>query len=199
MTTAIIDTSTANISSVRYALERLGARYRLTETPQEAEACDRIILPGVGAAGPAMKRLQETGWAQALKADQRPLLGVCLGMQLLFEYSVESDCDLLGLIPGRIERLDPGADGPWPHMGWNTLSPVKADEPLLEGVASGAHVYFVHGFYAPVGSYTSASTRYGTPITAIARKGHVAGCQFHPERSAKTGAQILTNFVKGAA
>ena len=199
MTTAIIDTSTANIASVRYALERLGARYRLTETPEEAQECDRIILPGVGAAGPAMKRLIATGWAQALRKDQRPLLGVCLGMQLLYDYSAESDCEMLGLIPGRIERLDPGADGPWPHMGWNTLTPIKSDEPLLEGVPAGAHVYFVHGFYAPIGAHTDASTRYGTRITAIARKGHVAGCQFHPERSAKTGAQILTNFVKGAA
>ena len=199
MTTAIIDTTTANIASVRYALERLGARYRLTETPDEASDCDRIILPGVGAAGPAMKRLIATGWAQALKRDQRPLLGVCLGMQLLFDYSVESECEMLGLIPGRIDRLDPGADGPWPHMGWNTLTPLKSDEPLLQGVETGAHVYFVHGFYAPLSAHTSASTQYGTAVTAIARKGHVAGCQFHPERSAKTGAQILTNFVKGAA
>jgi len=199
MTTAIVDTSTANIASVRYALERLGARYKLAETPDEASECDRIILPGVGAAGPAMTRLKATGWAQALQRDQRPLLGVCLGMQLLFDYSVESDCELLGLIPGRVERLDPGSDGPWPHMGWNTLTPVKSDEPLLEGVTNGAHVYFVHGFYTPVSAHTSASTHYGTGITAIARKGHVAGCQFHPERSAKTGAQILTNFVKGAA
>lgn len=199
MTTAIIDTSTANIASVRYALERLGARYRLTETPDEASDCDRIILPGVGAAGPAMKRLTATGWAQALKNDQRPLLGVCLGMQLLFDYSVESDCEMLGLIPGRIERLDPGADGPWPHMGWNTLTPVTSGEPLLEGVAPDAHVYFVHGFYAPVSAHTSASTQYGPAITAIARKGHVAGCQFHPERSARVGAHILSNFVKGAA
>ncbi|WP_273147569.1 imidazole glycerol phosphate synthase subunit HisH [Oceanicaulis alexandrii] len=199
MTTAIIDTSTANIASVRYALERLDARYRLTETPDEAQDCDRIILPGVGAAGPAMKRLRETGWAKALQTDQRPLLGVCLGMQLLFEYSVESECELLGLIPGRIERLDPGAEGPWPHMGWNTLTQNSDDEPLLAGVDEGAHVYFVHGFYAPVGAHTVASTHYGPEVTAIARKGHVAGCQFHPERSAKSGAQILTNFIKGAA
>lgn len=198
MTAAIIDTSTANIASVRYALERMGARYRLTETPEDASECDRIILPGVGAAGPAMKRLIATGWAQALKRDQRPLLGVCLGMQLLFDYSVESDCELLGLIPGRIDRLDPGRDGPWPHMGWNTLTVLKADEPLLEDVATGEHVYFVHGFYAPVSAHTAATTQYGTAVTAIARQGHVAGCQFHPERSAKTGAKILTNFVQGA-
>jgi glutamine amidotransferase len=199
MTTAIIDTSTANIASVRYALERLDAPYVLAGSPDEAAACDRLILPGVGAAGPAMARLRQTGWADALQAETRPLLGVCLGMQMLFEHSDESDCALLGLIPGRVARLDPGEAGPWPHMGWNTLDEIDADEPLLAGVQPGAHVYFVHGFYVPVGPHTVASTYYGAPITAIARKGHVAGCQFHPERSADVGARILSNFVKGAA
>lgn len=198
MTTAIIDTSTANIASVRYALDRLGAAYILAETPEDAAECERIILPGVGAAGPAMKRLQQTGWASALRNDSRPLLGVCLGMQMLFEYSVESDCELLGLIPGRIEKLDPGADGPWPHMGWNTLTDLNHTDPLLNGVSDGDHVYFVHGFYAPVSVNTVASTRYGAPVTAIARQGHVAGCQFHPERSARVGSTILKNFVEGA-
>jgi len=198
MTTAIIDTSTANIASVRYALDRLGASYRLAQTPDEALDCDRIILPGVGAAGPAMARLKATGWADQLQVDQRPLLGVCLGMQMLFEYSVESECELLGLIPGRIEKLDPGADGPWPHMGWNTLEGLAADDPLLDGVKAGDHVYFVHGFYAPVSPHTVAQTQYGHSVTAMARKGHVAGCQFHPERSARVGSIILKNFVGGA-
>lgn len=199
MTTAIIDTSTANIASVRYALDRLGAAYLLAETPEDAASCDRILLPGVGAAGPAMKRLQQTGWASALKYDTRPLLGVCLGMQMLFEYSVESECELLGLIPGRIEKLDPGADGPWPHMGWNTLIDLDSTDPLLQGVSDGDHVYFVHGFYAPVSATTVATTQYGSAVTAIARHGHVAGCQFHPERSARVGSTILKNFVEGAA
>jgi glutamine amidotransferase len=199
MTTAIIDTSTANIASVRYALERLQAPYVLSRTPDEAGACDRLILPGVGAAGPAMHRLELTGWADALRSETRPLLGVCLGMQLLFEHSVESDCDLLGLIPGRIEKLDPGEAGPWPHMGWNTLTDFADGEVLLEGISERERVYFVHGFYAPVGDHTVAQTRYGPAITAIARKGRVAGCQFHPERSADVGARILKNFLEAAA
>lgn len=199
MTLAIIDTSTANIASVRYALERLDAPYVLARTPDEAAACDRVILPGVGAAGPAMNRLKLTGWADALQAETRPLLGVCLGMQLLFEHSVESDCAMLGLIPGRIEKLDPGEAGPWPHMGWNTLTDFADGEVLLDGVAERERVYFVHGFYAPVGEHTVAQTAYGPAITAIARKGRVAGCQFHPERSADVGARILKNFLEAAA
>ncbi|MFP4518921.1 MAG: imidazole glycerol phosphate synthase subunit HisH [Oceanicaulis sp.] len=199
MTTAIIDTSTANIASVRYALERLGAPYSLARTPDEAGVCDRLILPGVGAAGPAMARLELTGWAEALREEARPLLGVCLGMQLLFEHSAESDCDLLGLIPGRVEKLDPGVDGPWPHMGWNTLTDFTRGEVLLDGVAERDRVYFVHGFYAPAGDHAVAQTRYGADITAIARKGRVAGCQFHPERSAGVGARILKNFLEAAA
>jgi len=199
MTLAIVDTSTANIASVRYALERLNAPYVLARSPDEAAGCDRLILPGVGAAGPAMARLQLTGWADALQRETRPLLGVCLGMQLLFEHSAESDCAMLGLIPGRIEKLDPGADGPWPHMGWNTLTDFADGEALLEGIKERDRVYFVHGFYAPVGPHTVAQTRYGAAITGIARKGRVAGCQFHPERSAEVGARILKNFLEAAA
>lgn len=197
MTTALIDTSTANIASVRYALERLDAPYVLARTPEDAQGCDRLILPGVGAAGAAMKTLDASGWSDALRAERRPVLGLCLGMQLLFDWSAESDCALLGLIPGRIERLDPGTAGPWPHMGWNALEEFGDGEPLLVGLNSGERVYFVHGFYAPVGDYTMASARYGVPVTAIARRGNVAGCQFHPERSAGVGARILSNFLKG--
>ncbi|XBQ15898.1 MAG: imidazole glycerol phosphate synthase subunit HisH [Oceanicaulis sp.] len=196
MTTGIIDTSTANIASVRFALERLCAPYVLAATPDEAAACERLILPGVGAAGPAMRKLQASGWAERLKADDRPLLGVCLGMQLLFEWSAESDCALLGLIPGRVERLDPGSAGPWPHMGWNALEDFAEDERLLDGIEPGARVYFVHGFYVPAGDHAAARTRYGAEITAIARKGRIAGCQFHPERSAAVGARILKNFLE---
>ncbi len=196
MTTALIDTSTANIASVRYALERLDARYVLARTPDEASGCDRLILPGVGAAGAAMRTLDASGWSSALRNEARPVLGLCLGMQLLFDWSAESGCPMLGLIPGRIERLDPGAAGPWPHMGWNALEDFADGEPLLAGIEPGERVYFVHGFYAPVGGHTVASARYGPEITAIARRANVAGCQFHPERSAGVGARILSNFVK---
>ena len=199
MTTAIIDTSTANIASVRYALERLDAPHFLARTPHDAASADRLILPGVGAAGPAMEALKANGWAEALQGEERPLLGVCLGMQMLFEWSDESDCALLGLIPGKVERLDPGNAGPWPHMGWNTLGEFVRDEPLLDGLTEGERVYFVHGFYIAPGAKTVAQTRYGAPITAMARNGNVAGCQFHPERSGAIGARILKNFVEPAA
>ncbi|MGP1276503.1 MAG: imidazole glycerol phosphate synthase subunit HisH [Caulobacterales bacterium] len=202
MTLALIDTSTANIASVRYALERLGVEPVLASTPQEAAGAKRLILPGVGAAGPAMRALEASGWADALRNDTRPLLGVCLGMQLLFGQSAEDSgqggpVSLLGLVPGSIERLDPAGAGPWPHMGWNTLEFDAGSDPLLEGIEPGAHVYFVHGFYAPAGPATIAQTGYGARISAMVRHGHVAGCQFHPERSGAVGARILSNFVRG--
>lgn len=202
MTLALIDTSTANIASVRFALERLGVTPILARDPDEARGAEKLILPGVGAAGPAMAALEKSGWAETLRSDTRPLLGVCLGMQLLFEDSAEDSgrggrVPLLGLIPGSVIRLDPSGAGPWPHMGWNTLDEIAAGEPLTAGIEAGTRMYFVHGFYVPAGAHTVASTRYGARITAIARRGHVAGCQFHPERSGKAGAQVLANFIKG--
>lgn len=202
MTLALIDTSTANIASVRYALNRLGVEPVLASTPEDAAGASKLVLPGVGAAGPAMRALELSGWAEALRNDTRPLLGVCLGMQLLFGESDEDSgaggpVPLLSLVPGRVERLDPAGAGPWPHMGWNTLGFTPGSDPLLEGIEPGAHVYFVHGFYVPEGPATLATTTYGTRISAIVRQGHVAGCQFHPERSGKVGARILHNFIKG--
>jgi glutamine amidotransferase len=199
MTVAIIDTATANIASVRFAFERLDADYVLARDPDEAAECDRLILPGVGAAGPAMRTLATRGWTEALQGETRPVLGLCLGMQLLFAHSEESGCDLLGLIPGRVARLDPGAAGPWPHMGWNSLADIEPDERLLAGVATGDRVYFVHGFHVPAGPYARATTEYGATITALARKDNVAGCQFHPERSGAVGARILRNFLEASA
>ena len=196
MQIGIIDTSTANIASVCFALERLGASYGLCKSPQDADGAERLILPGVGAAQAAMDQLNVSGWSKALQSETRPLLGVCLGMQLLFEWSEESDCDLLNLVPGRVERLDPGADGPWPHMGWNTLEGLKPDEPLLRDVDEKSHVYFVHGFFVRGGPHTIAHTQYGSRVSAIVRRGNVMGCQFHPERSAAVGARILQNFLE---
>lgn len=199
MSLALIDTGCANLASVRFALERLDAEYEVVVAPEEAVEAEKLILPGVGSAAPAMTRLVERGWKEALAADQRPLLGICLGMQLLFESSAEGDVDCLGLIPGRIEKL-PRPDGlVWPHMGWNTLEGVARSEPLLRGLADGDRVYFVHGFYAPVGESTRAATRYGEACSAVVRQGHVAGCQFHPERSGLIGARILKNFVGSPA
>ena len=187
-----------NLASVQFALERLGAAVRLTADPAEVAAADRLILPGVGAAGYAMARLRELGLVEPIRAFRRPLLGVCLGQQLLFERSQEGDAGLLGLIPGRVRRLEPAADRPVPHMGWSRLSSVRPD-PLLEGVEDGAYAYFVHGYVCPDGPATLARADYGGPITAVVRSANRWGCQFHPERSAGVGARILQNFLDLAA
>jgi glutamine amidotransferase len=195
MTVGLIDTGCANLASVRFALERAGIEYLVASEVSGLADCGRLILPGVGAAGPAMQRLTERGWADFLRGDDRPLLGICLGMQLLFERSEEGGVDGLGLIPGQIRRLPRADDLVWPHMGWNELEPVGEAEALLEGVVAGSHVYFVHGYYAPPGPATRAVCNYGTEISALVRQGHVTGCQFHPERSGAAGARILANFA----
>jgi glutamine amidotransferase len=173
MRIGLIDTGCANLASVRFALERSGLDHAVAAKPSELGDCDRLILPGVGSAAPAMAQLTERGWTDLLRGDDRPVLGICLGMQLLFGRS--------GLV--------------WPHMGWNELEALDTGEPLLAGIAPGSHVYFVHGYYAPPGPATRAICQYGSPVSALVRKGHVAGCQFHPERSGAAGARILANFA----
>ena len=196
MTIGLIDTRCANLASVRFALERAGLDYKTGVEPADLADCDRLILPGVGSARPAMEQLQRSGWAEALRHDPRPLMGICLGMQLLFSRSAEDDIDCLGLIDGTVQKLPRAAGNVWPHMGWNTLELKQGNDALLGGIEAGEYVYFVHGFYAPVGPYTLASTTYGAECSAIVRQGHVWGCQFHHERSAAVGAQILKNFAE---
>lgn len=185
-----------NVASVQFALERLGATVRLTADPAEVAQAERLILPGVGAAGYAMSRLHGLGLIDPIRAFERPLLGVCLGQQLLFETSDEGGgTELLGLIPGRVRALAPGPALPVPHMGWSRLSRTR-DDPLLEGVEDGAWAYFVHGFVCPDGPATLALAEYGGPVPAVVRAGNRRGCQFHPERSAAAGARILKNFLE---
>jgi glutamine amidotransferase len=196
MTIAIIDTGCANLASVGFALERLGQPFMVTQYPGEAAGCDRLVLPGVGAAGPAMARLVKSGWSMALKQDRRSLLGICLGMQLLFERSEEGDVSGLGLLPGRVKRLVPGPGEVWPHMGWNTLQRLCPGEPLLDGIEAGSHAFFVHGYYVPDCGLSVASCEYGDGLSALVRSGSITGCQFHPERSGTVGARILQNFCE---
>ena len=192
---AVISYGAGNIASVQFALERLGATVRLTADPVEIAEAERVILPGVGAAGYAMSRLAALNLIEPLRAFERPLLGVCLGQQLLFERSDEGeDVQMLGLIPGTVGRLEPDAPLPVPHMGWSRLTRDR-DDPLLEGVANGAYAYFVHGFVCPDGPATLARADYGGPVPAIVRSANRWGCQFHPERSAEAGATILKNFL----
>ena len=184
-----------NVASVQFALERLGARVRLTGDPAEVAQAERLIVPGVGQAAYAMGRLEALGLAEAVRTFPRPLLGVCLGQQLLFEDSEEGQTPLLGLIPGRVRRLEPGPALPVPHMGWSRLTKDR-DDPLLDGVANGDFAYFVHGYVCPDGPATLARADYGGPVPAVVRSGNRWGCQFHPERSAEAGARILKNFLE---
>lgn len=192
---AIVDSGGANLASLRYALERLGARTVVTSDPAAIRAAARVILPGVGSAADAMQRLRERGLDAVLVSLERPVLGICLGMQLLFERSEEGGVDCLGILPGSVQRLTPAADRPVPHMGWNQLRPLRAD-PLLAGIEPGAYVYFVHGYAAPVAAHTIASTDYGTELSAVVRRDNFRGTQFHPERSGRTGERVLANFLE---
>ena len=185
-----------NTASVRFALERLGATVRLTDDPVAVAEAERLILPGVAAAAYAMARLSALGLVEPIRAFPRPLLGVCLGQQLLFETSEEGEpVPLLDLIPGAVRRLEPGPGLTVPHMGWSRLTAVRPD-PLFEGIEDGAYAWFVHSFVCPDGAATVARADYGGPVPAVVRDGLRWGCQFHPERSAATGARILRNFLE---
>jgi len=196
---AIIDNGGANIASLRYALERLGASSHLTADPAELRAARRVILPGVGAAADAMARLRSLRLVELIPQLTQPVLGICLGMQLMFASSEESDdgtdTECLGLIAERVARFPARAGYPVPHMGWNQLRLV-ADSPLFAGVHDGDHVYFVHSYAAPVGPWTLAATDYGGEFSAAARHGNLHGVQFHPERSAAVGSRVLANFLE---
>lgn len=194
MKVALVDSGGTNIASVSHALERLGATARLTSDPGDILAADRVILPGVGAAAEGMRRLREAGLVEVLHRVEAPLLGVCLGMQLLFDRSAEDGgVDCLGMIPGEVIAIPPAPGVRVPHMGWNALSDL-ADDPLLAGIGAGERAYFVHSYAAPVGPATIATTEHGRPWSAVVRSGLRWGAQFHPERSASVGARLLRNF-----
>lgn len=195
MKVVLVDAGGANIGSVRYALERLGVAAELTADAGTIAGADRVILPGVGAAAPAMARLQALGLVELLQGLRQPLLGICLGMQLLYDSSEEGEVACLGRVPGRVTRLVSIAGRRVPHMGWNRLRPTR-EHALLAGVADGAQAYFVHGFAAPVGPDCLASCEHGVRFAAAVQRGNVAGTQFHPERSGPVGARILENFLR---
>jgi glutamine amidotransferase len=191
----IIDSGGANLASLQFAFERLGAKTRVTADAAEIKSAPRVILPGVGSAANAMARLRSNHVAGLLPSLTQPVLGICLGMQLLFARSEEGETECLGILPDSVKRLQPIDGRPVPHMGWNQLAPVRED-PLLDGIAANDYVYFVHSFAAPVSDVTLASADYGTTLSAIVRLGNFWGTQFHPERSAHVGARVLANFLK---
>ena len=193
----IVDNGGANIASLQFALQRLEVASAVSADAAEIRAASHVILPGVGAAADAMSRLRRNGLETVIPTLEQPVLGICLGMQLLYEASQEGDARCLGIIPGRAARLAEAHDRPVPHMGWNTLE-IRRPCPLLTGLADGDHVYFVHGFAVPMGDFTVATTEYGSPFTAVARRDNFCGTQFHPERSGVVGARILANFLKAS-
>ncbi len=194
MEAVIIDSGGANLASLQYAFERLGAKTRVSADAQEIAAAPRVVLPGVGCAADAMERLHRGGLARLLPSLTQPVLGICLGMQLLFERSAEGATECLGVLPGEVRRLSAAPGRPVPHMGWNQLDPSRAD-PLLAGLEPGAYFYFVHGYAVPAGELTVATVDYGGTLSAVVRRGNFWGVQFHPERSAAGGARLLGNFL----
>jgi glutamine amidotransferase len=195
----VIDSGGANLASLLFALKRLGEQATVSTDAARIRAASHVLLPGVGAAHDAMARLRAAGLDRLLPTLQQPLLGICLGMQLLFEVSEEAaegggETRCLGIVPGRVQRMRSGPGLPVPHMGWNQVEPL-VDDPLFDGIARGDYLYFVHSYAAPVGDRTLATTEYGGPFTAVVRQGNFRGVQFHPERSAAVGARLLGNFL----
>ena len=194
--TAIVDYGVGNLKSVSNALAYLGQSSRITGDAGELELADAIILPGVGAFPDAADKLRSSGMEAALlnQVGRKPILGICLGMQLLFERGLEvRPCRGLGLIGGTVERIPTALK--LPHIGWNSLH-FQGDSPLFAGLDEGAYVYFVHSFYgaATRPEQVIAATDYGLPVTAAVSSGLVFGTQFHPEKSGEVGLQILRNF-----
>lgn len=189
----VVDNGGANLASVTNAFARLGRRVTVSGDPAVVAAADRVVVPGVGAAAPAMERLRATGVDRALAACAQPVLGICLGLQLLFEQSGEGEVDCLGVLPGRVTRFDGTARVP--HMGWNRTTLADA-HPLWDGIADGEWFYYLHSFRADLGAHTVAVCDHGTPFAAAAARGNFAGVQFHPERSGAAGARLLANFLR---
>lgn len=188
---ALVDLGCGNLGSVALAFQRLGIAAHITADPAAIAAADKVILPGVGAAGFAMERIAALGLAEPLRALTQPVLGICLGMQLLFEHSEEEGTDCLGIVPGNVRKLVAEPGRPVPHMGWSELE--VRDEAL--GLATGDYVYFAHSFAADDGPWTLAAADYGRTIPAVVRHRNFLGAQFHPERSGEAGARFLKAFL----
>jgi len=194
MSVVLVDAGGTNIGSVRYALQRLGADAELTSEAAAIRAADKVILPGVGAAGPGMTRLRELGLVEVLRSLRQPVLGVCLGMQLLCTHSEEGDTACLGLIPASVRRFAEAPGLRVPHMGWNEVS-IRREHPLLAGLGEGEQAYFVHSYAVPVCAATLATCDYGGEFSAAIRRENFFGVQYHPERSAAFGVATLRNFL----
>ena len=217
MNLAIIKYNAGNIQSVLYALERIGRQATVTDDPVLIRAADKVIFPGVGEASTAMDYLKERGLDRLIRELRQPVLGICLGLQLMCSYSEENDTECLGIFEEKVKKFDPaaaagGANGgssgtrnrlkgdsgagssfKVPQIGWNNIYDLRT--PLFEGIADGSFCYFVHGYYAALGKHTIARTDYVQPYSSALHKNNFYGVQFHPEKSAQVGERILNNFI----
>lgn len=190
---AIINYEAGNLASVSNALKRLNAEFSITSDTEKLEKASGVIFPGVGHAAAAMDSLRKNNLDEWLKSTTKPVLGICLGMQLLYESTEEGDAEGLGVIPGRLKKFD-ASQNKVPHMGWNTFEEVKS-HPFLRNIDREQYFYFVHSFYAPVNEYTIASSSYINNFTAVVSQNNYVGTQFHPEKSGAAGAEMLRNFL----
>lgn len=197
MELAIVKYNAGNIQSVLYALERIGANAVVTDDHEQLRKADKVIFPGVGEASSAMRYLQQHGLDTVLKELQQPVLGICLGMQLMCAYSEENDTPCLGIFEEKVKHFQPvaTAEGPLkiPQIGWNNIWGLKTD--LFKGVQENSYTYFVHGYYASLGGHTIATTNYGLAYSSALHRNNFYGVQFHPEKSAAVGETILGNFL----
>lgn len=189
----IINTGCANLSSVKFAFDRLGIQAEISQDLDKIKSADKLLLPGVGTAAAAMKILQDRNLVETIKNATQPMLGICLGMQLMTEFSAEGEVDTLNLMSGKTEQL-PNVGLPLPHMGWNKVN-FQPNHPLFEGIEQDSHFYFVHSYAVLPNENTIATADYGVPFSAAIANKNFYGVQFHPERSGKNGAQLLKNFV----
>jgi imidazole glycerol-phosphate synthase subunit HisH len=194
---AIIDSGGANIASLLYAFQRLGESAELTVDARRLRSAKRVVLPGVGAARDAMQRLEQHDLIQTIRELSQPVLGICLGMQLLTEASEEDATDCLQILPGTVRRLPVLPGLPVPNMGWCPLRLIDS-HPVLAGIEDGAWFYFLHSYALPLGDHSLASARHGTDFAAVVGQDNFVAAQFHPERSSSAGATLLRNFLAWA-
>ncbi len=195
MKTVIIQYNAGNIRSVLYALSRIGVEATVTDDAATIRAADKVIFPGVGEASSAMQYLKERGMDALIRSLQQPVLGICLGMQLMCAHSEENDTACLGIFEETVRKFQPGDTGlKVPQIGWNEVRALSS--PLFNGIAEGAYYYFVHGYYAALGEHTIATADYVQPYSAALHKDNFYGVQFHPEKSAEVGERLLKNFIE---
>ena len=191
---AIIDYKMGNLRSVENALKRLGAEFTVTADADVIRSADRVLLPGVGNADEAMENLRKADLVQVIRSLRRPVLGICVGMQVMCRHSEEGDCDCLNIFDSRVKRFTPAPDLKVPHMGWNKIGNLESK--LFKGISGGEYVYFVHSYYPELCPDTIATTKHGVMFSSALKYENFYGTQFHPEKSGDVGERIIENFLK---